>query len=154
QVYESYQELLKRSQALDFDDLLLEACRLLKNDEQLRQNLQDEWKYVLVDEFQDTNRIQYQLLEQIINPNRNICVVGDDDQSIYGWRGARIENILNFDKHFKGCKIIKLEQNYRSTANILSAAAAVISQNDLRHPKKLWTTKGEGAKIRTAIVED
>ncbi|PIR23715.1 MAG: ATP-dependent DNA helicase PcrA [Deltaproteobacteria bacterium CG11_big_fil_rev_8_21_14_0_20_45_16] len=153
-IYQEYQNLLKQAHALDFDDLLFECLKLLKADAELREQLQAQWKYILVDEFQDTNKIQYQLLEQIINPDKNICVVGDDDQSIYGWRGAKIENILNFDKQHEGCRVIKLEQNYRSTANILKAAAAVISKNEWRHEKTIWTEKPQGKKIRLAVLPD
>lgn len=153
-VYEKYQELLKKAGALDFDDLLMESVRLLESNDDLRLFLQMQWRYIMVDEFQDTNKIQYRMLQNMTGEHRNICVVGDDDQSIYGWRGAKIENILNFDREFNGCKVVKLEQNYRSTQNILKAAAAVISKNENRHNKTLWTEQGSGEKIHLAILED
>lgn len=153
-IYEEYQMLLKQAQAMDFDDLLLETYRLLQEDEGLRSFLRQQWQHVLIDEFQDTNKIQYLILESILNDKKSVCVVGDDDQSIYGWRGARVENILNFDRVFQGCKVVKLEQNYRSTGNILKAAASVINKNELRHEKTLWTEAGDGALIRTAILPD
>lgn len=153
-VYSAYQKKLRECQAVDFDDLLLETYRLLNEVPDIQRGLQNQWKHLLIDEFQDTNKIQYKLIEKILNPERNICVVGDDDQSIYGWRGARVENILNFDKEFQACKVIRLEQNYRSTANILKAASAVISKNEFRHQKTLWTEKGAGHRIRIATLED
>lgn len=154
QIYKHYQELMKKAQALDFDDLLLCSVKLLSDRPEIRAALQAQWRHILVDEFQDTNRIQYKFLQLIIGEDRNVCVVGDDDQSIYGWRGAKIENILNFDKEFKGARVIKLERNYRSTGNILKAAGAVISKNEFRHDKTLWTSTGDGAKIKTAILRD
>lgn len=154
QVYDLYQKKLRQSQAVDFDDLLLETFHLLDLDEALTLQLQNQWKHILIDEFQDTNQIQFKLMEKLINSERNICVVGDDDQSIYAWRGAQIENILNFDKKFQGCKVIKLEQNYRSTSNILNAAGAVIAKNQYRHAKTIWTEQGPGPKIKVANLED
>ncbi len=154
QIYELYQKKLRYSQALDFDDLLFEAFHLLDSNPELALRLQTQWKHILIDEFQDTNQIQFKLMEKLINSDRNICVVGDDDQSIYAWRGAKIENILNFDKKFHGCKIVKLEQNYRSSANILNGAGAVIAKNQVRHEKTIWTAKGPGAKIKMANLED
>lgn len=153
-VYRAYQAQLKESAGLDFDDLLLWSLDLFHRDEELKNFLHQQWSYVLVDEFQDTNKIQYQLLKEFLNPNQNICVVGDDDQSIYGWRGARVQNILNFDKEFPGCRVIKLEQNYRSTSNILKAAASVIGRNSFRHEKTLWTSQGDGDKIAVANFPD
>lgn len=153
-IYQSYQAELLKAQALDFDDLLLYAYRLLADHADIREHLQGLWRYVLVDEFQDTNQIQYALLKLMINPQRNIAVVGDDDQSIYGWRGAKIENILSFDKEFAPCKVVKLEQNYRSTGNILKAAAAIIQKNDYRHEKTLWTDNPAGPKIRALSLND
>lgn len=153
-VYEAYTKEMQKAQALDFDDLLLKTYQLFKADEELKAQFRHQWRYVLVDEFQDTNELQYKLLLEFMNEEHNICVVGDDDQSIYGWRGAKIENILNFDKVFKKAEVIKLEQNYRSTATILKAADLVISKNEMRHEKSLWTDKGEGEKIRYAAVTD
>lgn len=154
QVYALYQKELKKAQALDFDDLLMEGLRLLRSDSILRDQLHDQWRHVLVDEFQDTNKIQYLLLLEMLNPDRNLCVVGDDDQSIYGWRGARVQNILNFDKEFDSCLVVKLEENYRSTATILKAASSIIAKNELRHEKTLWTQQSGGDRIRLAALED
>ncbi|MBN8554180.1 MAG: UvrD-helicase domain-containing protein [Deltaproteobacteria bacterium] len=153
-VYKTYTSQMLAAQAVDFDDLLLYAYKLFKDNPDLKLMYQEQWKYILIDEFQDTNEIQYKLLKEMINPDTNICVVGDDDQSIYGWRGAKIENILQFDQQFKKAKVIKLEQNYRSTGNILKAAASVISKNQMRHEKTLWTESGEGQKIRMATLGD
>jgi len=153
-LYQAYTQELLNAQAMDFDDLLLNAFRLLRDHEDLRQHFQTQWQYVLIDEFQDTNDIQYKLLRTLMNPQQNICVVGDDDQSIYGWRGAKIENILNFDKEMSNCAVVKLEQNYRSTGNILKAADVIISKNELRHNKMLWTTEGEGERLRVAVLAD
>jgi DNA helicase-2/ATP-dependent DNA helicase PcrA len=154
QLYQTYEAALREAQAVDFDDLLLLTYRLFRDNEDLRTQFQTNWKYVLIDEFQDTNDIQYKLVKEILNPDRNICVVGDDDQSIYGWRGAKIENILEFDRMFQGAKVIKLEQNYRSTGNILKAAAAIISKNEQRHEKTLWTQAPEGQRIRLMALND
>lgn len=153
-IYLAYQAELLKAQAVDFDDLLLYGHQLLNEHLDVREYFQDLWKYVLVDEFQDTNRIQYMLLKQLIGPHQNIAVVGDDDQSIYGWRGAKIENILNFDREYPACRVVKLEQNYRSTANILKAAAAVIGKNEVRHEKTLWTDSDAGRKIRVVGLPD
>jgi len=153
-VYEAYTKEMQKAQALDFDDLLLKTYHLFRADEELKAEFRAQWRYLLVDEFQDTNELQYKLLMEFLNADHNICVVGDDDQSIYGWRGAKIENILNFDKVFKKAEVIKLEQNYRSTATILKAADLVISKNEMRHEKTLWTDKGQGEKIRYASVTD
>jgi len=153
-IYERYRAEMHKAQAMDFDDLLLYTYQLFHEDEELKAHFQKQWRYVLIDEFQDTNEIQNKLLTEVINSDRNVCVVGDDDQSIYGWRGAKIENILNFDKKFQGCKIVKLEQNYRSTANILKAAASIISRNEKRHEKTLWTKDGPGARILMAQLSD
>src|SRR5690606_5207293 len=113
----------------DFDDLLLKPLELLDADSELLARVQNQFRYVMVDEFQDTNLTQFRLLQKIVKAHSNLGVVGDDDQSIYGWRGARVENILNFPKHFKGCKVIRLEKNYRSSAPILNLANAVIQEN-------------------------
>ncbi len=153
-IYETYQAELVKAQAVDFDDLLLYAHRLLVEQPDIKDYFNDLWRYILVDEFQDTNRIQYLLLREMLGPHQNIAVVGDDDQSIYGWRGAKIENILQFDREFTNCHVVKLEQNYRSTSNILKAAAAVIRKNEYRHDKTLWTQNDEGARIRVVGLED
>ncbi|TVQ79090.1 MAG: ATP-dependent DNA helicase PcrA [Bradymonadales bacterium] len=154
QVYRSYQELLRKAQAVDFDDLLLLSSQLCSSNEDIQAQLRGQWQHILVDEFQDTNRIQYRLLKQFLGEHQNISVVGDDDQSIYGWRGARVENILNFDREFSSCKVVKLEENYRSTGHILEAAAAVIEKNEERHQKRLWTRSDHGSKLKLAILED
>lgn len=146
-VYIKYQDELKRCNALDFDDLLMLTVRLFQENPMLLAKYQDMFKCILVDEFQDTNHAQYALLQLLASANRNICAVGDDDQSIYKFRGADVSNILNFEKDFTGAKIIKLEQNYRSTQNILDVSGAVISHNPVRKQKKLWTERGCGEKV-------
>lgn len=146
-VYRKYQKRLSLVNAMDFDDLLLETLKLLKNDKTVLEKYRDKFKYVLVDEYQDTNLIQYEIVELICKEHKNICVVGDDDQSIYGWRGADIRNILEFERDFKGAKVVRLEQNYRSTSYILDAANAVINNNSTRKRKTLWTDKNGGQKI-------
>ncbi len=147
QIYTEYERELKRANALDFDDIIMQTVLLLENNEEVRKYYQNRFKYVCVDEFQDTNIAQLRLCEHLSGRYRNIMVVGDDDQSIYKFRGATIENILSFDKLFNNCKQIKLEQNYRSTSNILNAANAVIKNNRLRKGKSLWTDTGDGDKI-------
>ena len=124
-----YEKKLKQANALDFDDLLLKTVELLENHAPVRQRLNEQFRYVMVDEYQDTNRIQYQLIRQLTQLQQNLCVVGDEDQSIYGWRGADIQNILSFEKDYPQAQIIKLEQNYRSTSVILNAANAIIKNN-------------------------
>lgn len=145
-VYLKYQDELKRCNALDFDDLIMLTVRLFVENPKVLAKYQDIFPYILVDEFQDTNHAQYKFL-QLIAGHKNICAVGDDDQSIYKFRGADVSNILNFEKDFQGAKIVKLEQNYRSTQNILDGSGAVISKNPLRKLKRLWTDKGCGEKI-------
>jgi len=152
-VYTQYAKEMRTAQAMDFDDLLLNTFELFKTNEDIKEKYRTQWRYVLIDEFQDTNNIQNKLVMEVLNPQNNICVVGDDDQSIYGWRGAKIDNILGFDKVFKDCKVVKLEQNYRSTGNILKAAASIIGKNEMRHEKTLWTEAGEGARIRVAALQ-
>ncbi|MFP4459201.1 MAG: ATP-dependent helicase [Candidatus Zixiibacteriota bacterium] len=147
EVYQSYQDLLFGNNAVDFDDMILHVVRLFKNDQELLEKWSKEFRYLLVDEFQDTNLLQYEFVRLLSSHYRNLTVVGDDDQSIYSWRGARIDNILNFNEDFAGTTTVKLEQNYRSTQNILSAAGAVVEQNPERHPKKLWTERGMGNLI-------
>ncbi len=146
-VYERYQARLHESNALDFDDLLLEAVRLLAHDDQTRQRLNRRYEFVMVDEYQDTNRSQYELMRLLTEDRKNICVVGDEDQSIYGWRGANIRNILDFERDFPGAITIRLEQNYRSTKTILEAASAVVAHNTERIGKWLWTEAGAGETI-------
>src|SRR5579863_53632 len=146
-VYERYEARLRDSNALDFDDLLLEAVNLLRHDDATRQRLNQRYEFVMVDEYQDTNRSQYDLMRLLSEQRHNICVVGDEDQSIYGWRGANIRNILDFERDFPGATIIRLEQNYRSTQTILEAASAVVANNTERIGKTLWTDSGAGEKI-------
>jgi DNA helicase-2/ATP-dependent DNA helicase PcrA len=146
-VYERYQARLHESNALDFDDLLLEAVRLLAHDDQTRQRLNRRYEFLMVDEYQDTNRSQYELMRLLTEDRKNICVVGDEDQSIYGWRGANIRNILDFERDFPGAITIRLEQNYRSTKTILEAASAVVAHNTERIGKWLWTEAGAGETI-------
>ena len=147
-VYERYEERLKQNNALDFDDLLLYARRLLRADGEVRDYLSDRFKYVLVDEFQDTNAVQYDIIKLLSGRHGNLFCVGDDDQSIYGWRGAEIENILKFDKDFPEAKVYKLERNYRSTGSILKLANEIIKNNAGRRGKTLWTDEAEGVKPR------
>src|SRR5580698_4637545 len=146
-VYERYQAKLRESNALDFDDLLLEAVRLLQHDQPTREKLNRRYEFLMVDEYQDTNRSQYELMRLLSADRGNIAVVGDEDQSIYGWRGANIRNILDFERDFPGAEIIRLEQNYRSTKSILEAASAVVAHNTERIGKWLWTESGEGEKV-------
>ena len=146
-VYLQYQKQLKKNNALDFDDLLLCTLKLLTEFPDVLEKYRRKFEYILVDEYQDTNLVQYHIVHLLAELHRNICVVGDDDQSIYGWRGADIRNILEFEKDFPGAQIIRLEQNYRSTSAILNAANEVIQHNRGRKPKKLWTDKGGGEPI-------
>ena len=152
-VYEDYQKSLKKNNAMDFDDLLLNCVKLFEQEPDVLDIYQDRFQYIMVDEYQDTNKIQYKFIKMLAARNHNLCVVGDDDQCIYQWRGADISNILNFEKDFKGAKVIKLEQNYRSTANILAAAHSVIENNVQRKNKKLWTKADEGSKIIYARLD-
>lgn len=145
-VYKLYQQKLKENNALDFDDLIYFTIRLFKEAPAVLEYYQNKFKYLLVDEYQDTNMAQYMLVSMLAEKHGNLCVVGDDDQSIYAWRGADIRNILEFEKDFKGCKVIKLEQNYRSTPQILEAANKVIGRNTGRKDKVLWTSNKEGQK--------
>ncbi len=146
-IYRRYEKALLEANAMDFDDLLLLTIKLFKESPETLEKYRGRFRYVLVDEYQDTNSVQYRMIEMLCREHRNICVVGDDDQSIYGWRGADIRNILGFEKDFPGAKVIRLEQNYRSSANILNAANAVIHNNMGRKEKKLWTTQGEGEQL-------
>ena len=146
-IYEEYRKELRKANALDFDDLLLETVRLLKAVPTVRDYYNRRYQYVMIDEYQDTNRPQYELMILLAGTHHNICAVGDEDQSIYSWRGADIRNILEFEKDFPQAKIIRLEQNYRSTQNILQAASAVVSNNLKRKGKNLWTSRQGGTKI-------
>lgn len=147
-VYEMYQRKLKEADAMDFDDLLCNTVKLLQASPEVLEYYQNRFRYILVDEYQDTNRVQYQFIRLLSEKHRNLCVVGDDDQSIYKFRGATIENIMSFEKTYPDAMVIRLEQNYRSTQNILNAANAVISHNEERKGKTLWTQNGEGRKIQ------
>jgi DNA helicase-2/ATP-dependent DNA helicase PcrA len=153
-VWERYQQHLTRSRALDFDDLLLEAVRLLKEHPKVREFCRKTYRYILVDEYQDTNHPQYEIVRELAAEHRNVCVVGDDDQSIYGFRGADIQKILGFHRDFKGAKVVRLETNYRSTRPILEAANAVIRHNSARHEKSLVSAVGEGAPVRLTRLAD
>lgn len=146
-IYDAYQKKLQANNAVDFDDLLLLALRLLQENLAVREKYQRKFDYLMVDEYQDTNHAQYLLTKLLAAGHRNICVVGDADQSIYGWRGADIQNILDFEKDYPDAKLVKLEQNYRSTQVILDAANAVIDNNSGRKPKNLWTANGNGSEI-------
>src|SRR5579863_5892192 len=146
-VYERYQAKFRESNALDFDDLLLEAVRLLQHDAPTREKLNRKYEFLMVDEYQDTNRSQYELMRLLTADRGNVAVVGDEDQSIYSWRGANIRNILDFERDFKNAKVIRLEQNYRSTQTILEAAGAVVANNTERIGKSLWTESGAGEKV-------
>ncbi len=147
QLFEEYRKELRKANALDFDDLLLEATRLLKSVPQVREYYNRRFQYLLIDEYQDTNRPQYELMRMLAGDRHNVCAVGDEDQSIYSWRGADIRNILEFEKDFPEAKIVRLEQNYRSTQNILQAASSVVANNLRRKGKNLWTSRQGGAKI-------
>lgn len=147
-VYPLYQKSLKDHMALDFDDLIGRVVTLLENNPEVREKWQKRFRYILIDEYQDTNAAQYKLIKLLINESRNICVVGDDWQSIYSWRGADFKNILNFERDFKNAAVIRLEQNYRSTKPILDAAHAVIAKNTQRSEKKLWTDMTSGAPVQ------
>ncbi|HEX3436029.1 MAG TPA: UvrD-helicase domain-containing protein [Pseudacidobacterium sp.] len=146
-IFESYRKELRKNNALDFDDLLLEAVRLLKSSAEVREKYNRRYRYLLIDEYQDTNRPQYELMKLLAGEAKNVCVVGDEDQSIYSWRGADIRNILEFEKDFPDAKVIRLEQNYRSTQIILEAAGAVVARNSQRKGKHLWTAREGGSQI-------
>ncbi len=154
QVYSMYQQTLKKNNAMDFDDLLLNTVKLFEKDESVLLKYQNRFRYIMVDEYQDTNQIQYKFIKMLAEAHNNICVVGDDDQCIYQWRGADIRNILEFEKDFRDAKVIKLERNYRSTSTILDAAHSVICNNRGRKPKKLWTEEEAGHKIVYHNAED
>ncbi len=153
-LYERYEKKLRESNALDFDDLLLKTVELFERAPDICQLYNQFFRYLMVDEYQDTNRIQYRLIHQLTQGHQNICVVGDEDQSIYRWRGADIENILSFEKDYPDARIIRLEQNYRSTQIILDAASAVVSHNQARIGKKLWSERVEGSRVGLYRAED
>ncbi len=153
-VYVRYQDELKKNNALDFDDLIMYTVKLFEDNPSVLKKYQKEFKHMLIDEFQDTNLSQYRMTKLLASKHKNICVVGDDDQSIYKFRGADVGNILDFEKDFKKTKVIRLEQNYRSTQNILDAAGSLISQNETRKSKKLWTERGRGEKISYCIANN
>ncbi len=146
-IFKGYQDELRKNNAMDFDDLLLEAVRVLKVSGEVRERYQRRWRFLLVDEYQDTNRPQYELMKLLADEHKNVCAVGDEDQSIYSWRGADIRNILEFEQDFSEAKIVRLEQNYRSTQVILQAAGAVVANNLRRKGKKLWTERQGGSLI-------
>jgi DNA helicase-2/ATP-dependent DNA helicase PcrA len=146
EVYAKYEEELKRSNSLDFDDLLIKTLHLFEENDDVLDYYSQKFRYVHIDEFQDTNVVQYKIAKMLSSYHKNIFVVGDDDQSIYGWRGAKIENILGFEKDFRGAKVYKLEQNYRSTKSILNLANLIIKNNYSRKNKVLWTENQEGGK--------
>ncbi|HUP56852.1 MAG TPA: UvrD-helicase domain-containing protein, partial [Bdellovibrionota bacterium] len=149
-----YQRQLKTLNSMDFDDLLYYGVELLERHADVRERVNERFRYILVDEYQDTNATQFRLLELMTARSQNLCVVGDDDQSIYSWRGADPSHILGFHKRFPKAKVITLDQNYRSTGNILEAANRVIVNNRSRHPKSLWSDRGQGSPLSEVIVED
>ena len=153
-IYSRYSQILKANNALDFDDLLCKTVEILEKYPDVLEYYQNKFKYILVDEYQDTNHIQYRLVSMLAQKTRNLCVVGDDDQSIYKFRGADVTNILDFEKQFPDAETVKLEQNYRSTQNILDAANGVIANNSNRKDKNLWTDSGDGEKIHFRILDD
>jgi DNA helicase II / ATP-dependent DNA helicase PcrA len=153
-IYPLYQAKLKTANVLDFDDLLMMSVTLLQNHKSVLDRYQNNFRFVLVDEYQDTNPVQYRMLQLLASKHKNLCVVGDDDQSIYGWRGADIRNILEFEKDYKDTTVVKLEQNYRSTQRILDAAWSVVSNNPCRRPKKLWSDLGKGELMEHIQVPD
>ena len=152
EIYTNYQRSLKKNNALDFDDIIIKAIDLFNQEGEILLKYQEKFKYIMVDEYQDTNLAQYTLINLLSKSHKNLCVVGDDDQSIYGWRGANIKNILNFENDYPGAKVIKLEQNYRSTKFILEAANCVIENNISRKSKSLWTNKEDGNKVNYISV--
>ncbi len=153
-VYTLYEAILKRNNAVDFDDLLTLAVKLLEEHKEVRDHYREQFKHILVDEYQDTNHVQYRMMQMLSMNKTMVCAVGDDDQSIYAWRGADIQNILNFEKDYPGVKIVKLEQNYRSTQPILDAANRLIRKNSQRNEKKLWSAKKEGQPVQFLMMEN
>ncbi|MEE1184459.1 MAG: UvrD-helicase domain-containing protein, partial [Acutalibacteraceae bacterium] len=154
ELYRIYQDRLISANAMDFDDMIYNTVKLLENNQDVLDYYTNKFKYIMVDEYQDTNHAQYVLISLLASGRNNLCVVGDDDQSIYRFRGATIENILSFEDEFKNAKVIRLEQNYRSTSNILNAANAVIANNKGRKGKTLWTDNGVGSKISVHTAND
>ncbi len=154
QIYTRYQQRLQQANALDFGDLLLQTQRLFDEHPQVLDSWRRRFRYIMVDEFQDTNRVQYNLVRSLASGHGNLCVVGDDDQSIYSWRGAQVGNILGFEQDFPGCKTIRLEQNYRSSQTILAAAQSVVDRNDTRKEKELWTENPSGEKLTLETLPD
>ncbi|MBN2627106.1 MAG: UvrD-helicase domain-containing protein, partial [Spirochaetales bacterium] len=152
--FEKYEEKLRRVGNADFGDLISLPVRLLRDNKEIRTRIRQRFRAILVDEYQDTNRAQDLLLEQLVGPENRLCVVGDDDQSIYRFRGARVENILSFEKRFPKTRVIRLEENYRSTGHILAAASAVVDNNQGRLGKTLWTSRGDGEKPRVLYFAD
>lgn len=152
QIWEKYEAILTKEKSLDFDDLLLKTAQILEKNEAIRKHYSDVWKYIHVDEYQDTNKVQYKIIALLSQYNRNLCVVGDADQNIYSWRGATIENILNFEKDYPETTVIALEKNYRSTKTILSAANNVIEKNKMRRKKTLFTDNEHGEKIGMSVT--
>ena len=153
-IYRSYQKRLKSNNALDFDDIIMLTVQLFQQSDQVFRYYQDKFRYIMVDEYQDTNHAQYMLIKLLASEYRNLCVVGDDDQSVYGWRGADIQNILDFERDYPEAKVIKLEQNYRSTQKILNAANAVVKNNESRKEKSLWTENSEGQSVVCYVGSD
>jgi DNA helicase-2/ATP-dependent DNA helicase PcrA len=154
EVFPRYARALRAQRSVDFDDLIALPVELLSKDEALRRRIGARFRYVLVDEYQDTNAAQLELLKLLAGEERNVCAVGDDDQAIYGWRGAEVRNILRFERHFPGAKEVRLEQNYRSTGHILACANAVIARNPDRRPKRLFTSEGAGDRVRVVALEN
>jgi ATP-dependent DNA helicase UvrD/PcrA len=153
EVLPRYERALRAQRSVDFDDLVAIPVAMLSRDDALRRRLADRWRYLLVDEYQDTNAAQLELLKLLAGEERNVCAVGDDDQAIYGWRGAEVRNILRFERHFPGAKVVRLEENYRSTGHILACANAVIAKNPDRRPKRLFTAAGAGDRVGVAALE-
>jgi superfamily I DNA/RNA helicase len=153
-LYPRYQRQLRAFNAVDFDDIIMLSVQILEEHPEARDHWQQKFRYIMVDEYQDTNAPQYRLISTLALGHGNLCVVGDDDQSIYGWRGANVENILDFEKEYPGCRVVKLEQNYRSTGTILEAANYVIRNNGKRKEKRLWTSSGSGSLIDLVIAQD
>src|SRR3989339_97925 len=154
QVWNLYEKKKEKENSLDFDDLLLKATKLLKDNAEIRKIYQEKWEYIHIDEYQDTNEVQYLMSKLLSENNKNICVVGDADQNIYSWRGANLKNILNFEKDYPKAKVILLEENYRSTQNILSASRHIIAKNRERKEKNLWTKNPIGEAIQIIEVKD
>ena len=150
-IYRAYEDAMREANACDFNDLLVLPLRIVQTEPLVASELKTRWRYILVDEFQDTNRVQYEFLKAVLNDDKHICVVGDDDQSIYRWRGADVDNILSFDRAFRDVTVVRLERNYRSSANILAVSGAVISRNTERHDKELWTDRDAGAPVKLHV---